>query len=69
MTSSSEPTSMQEFIQRMLSPERAETLDTFVILSFCPVNVHDTGVEIGGGPGYFTEGIGDASNRPLLGEH
>ena len=54
MTSSSEPTSMQEFIQRLLSPERAETLDTFVILSFCPINVHDTVAEIGCGPGYFT---------------
>ena len=46
--------SSQEFIQRLLSPERAEMLDPFIILSFCPVNVHDKVADIGCGPGYFT---------------
>ena len=44
----------QEFIQQLLSPERAQKSDPFVVLSFCPVNVHDTVVDIGCGPGYFT---------------
>ena len=46
--------SNQEFIRQLLDPQRAETLDPFVILSFCPLNVHDTVAEIGCGPGYFT---------------
>ena len=44
----------QDRIRRYLSPERAEKLDPFVVLSFCPVNVHDTVADIGCGPGYFT---------------
>ena len=54
MTSTPEPMTNQEFIRRLLSPERAQTLDPLVILSFCPLNVHDTVAEIGCGPGYFT---------------
>lgn len=54
MTSSSEPTEIQEFIRLLLSPKRLETSDPFVILSFCPLNVHDTVADIGCGPGYFT---------------
>jgi ubiquinone/menaquinone biosynthesis C-methylase UbiE len=45
---------VQDRIKRYLSPERAQKLDPFVILSFCPVNVHDTVADIGCGPGFFT---------------
>jgi len=48
------PADNQEFIQRLLSPARAEALDTLTIFSFCPINVHDTVAEIGCGPGFFT---------------
>lgn len=44
----------QEFIQRLLRPERAEMLDPFVILSFCPIGLNDSVADIGCGPGYFT---------------
>jgi SAM-dependent methyltransferase len=44
----------QEFIQRLLSPERQERLDPLVILSLCQVDRHDTVADIGCGPGYFT---------------
>ena len=43
-----------EFIQRLLRPERAEMLDPFVILSFCPISLNDSVADIGCGPGYFT---------------
>ena len=46
--------SSQEFIQRLLSPERLESLDPFIILSFCPINLHDRVADIGCGPGFFT---------------
>ncbi len=54
MTSSSESTDNQEFIRQLLSPERAETSDPIVILSFSPINAYDTVADIGCGPGYFT---------------
>jgi SAM-dependent methyltransferase len=54
VTSSSGQSDNQGFIQRLLSPERAATLDTLTIFSFCPINVHDTVAEIGCGPGFFT---------------
>ena len=41
-------------VERMLRPERAETLDPFRVMSHCPVNPRDTVVDIGCGPGYFT---------------
>ena len=44
----------QEFIKRLLNPERAETLDSLRILSLCPINVHDTVADIVCGPGSFT---------------
>ena len=37
-----------------MSPERADRLDPFLILSFCPINVHDRVADIGCGPGFFT---------------
>ncbi|MCI0799518.1 MAG: class I SAM-dependent methyltransferase [Chloroflexi bacterium] len=54
MTSNRGPLDKQEFIGRLLSPERAETLDPLVIMSFCPINIHDTVADIGCGPGFFT---------------
>ena len=50
----SEPMSNQEFIQRLLSPERSQAVDTFLVLSFSEINVHDTVADIGCGPGFFT---------------
>lgn len=41
-------------IERLLRPERVETLDPFRVLSHCPVNPGDTVADIGCGPGYFT---------------
>ena len=54
MTSSSEPSPQEQRIRRLLSPERAETLDPLRVLSLCPINVYDTVADIGCGPGYFT---------------
>ena len=54
MTSNQGPLDKQEFIGRLLSPDRAETLDHFIIMSFCPINIHDTVADIGCGPGFFT---------------
>ena len=45
---------MQSSVERMLRPERMETLDPFRVLSHCPVNPRDTVADIGCGPGYFT---------------
>ena len=50
----SEPMSSQEFIQRLLSPERYQNLDTFLVLSFSEINLQDTVADIGCGPGFFT---------------
>ncbi len=54
MTSNQGPMDNQEFIKRLLSPERAETQDPLVIFRFCPINIHYTVADIGCGPGYFT---------------
>ena len=45
---------MSSSVERMLRPERMETLDPFRVLSHCPVNPRDTVADIGCGPGYFT---------------
>ena len=45
---------MHNSVERMLRPERAETLDPFRVLSHCPANSRDTVADIGCGPGYFT---------------
>ena len=45
---------MPSSIERMLRPDRIETLDPFRILSHCPVNPRDTIADLGCGPGYFT---------------
>ncbi len=54
MTSEPEEMSTEEFIQRLLAPERAQRHDTFLILSMSGVNLQDTVADIGCGPGYFT---------------
>ena len=46
--------STEDSIRQLLSPERIESADPFVVLSFCPINVHDTVADIGSGPGFFT---------------
>ena len=45
---------MPSSVERMLRPDRVETLDPFRILSHCPVNPRDTIADLGCGPGYFT---------------
>lgn len=54
MTSSSDEITTQEFIQRLLAPERAERVDTFAVLTYSEINDRDTVADIGCGPGYFT---------------
>ena len=45
---------MPSSIERLLRPERLETLDPFRVLSHCPLTPRDTVADIGCGPGYFT---------------
>ena len=54
MTSEADSMSSQEMIQRLMAPSRARTVDTYVILSLCGINLHDTVADIGCGPGFFT---------------
>ncbi len=54
MTSSSNEMTTQEFIQRLLAPERAQRVDTFAVFAFSEINDRDTVADIGCGPGYFT---------------
>ena len=58
MTSEPEPSPSQEFIRRLMSPERSQILDTFMILSFSGINLHDTVADIGCGPGFFAVPLG-----------
>jgi ubiquinone/menaquinone biosynthesis C-methylase UbiE len=58
MTSKPESTSTQEFIRQLMSSERSQKLDTFLILSFSGINLHDTVGDIGCGPGFFTVPLG-----------
>ena len=50
----SEPISTSELIQRLLSRERSESLDSFMVLSHSDINLRDTVADIGCGPGFFT---------------
>ena len=54
MSANSDNGPMHSSIERLLRPERLETLDPFTVLSLCPVNPRDTVADIGCGPGYFT---------------
>ena len=49
-----EPESTQDFIKRLLSREREEQLDPFLITSFMPIEPYDHVADIGCGPGYFS---------------
>ncbi len=60
MTSDSQPRTSQEFIQRLLSPQRDGTLDMLSILSFSEITHRDRVGEIGCGPGYFTPRLAKA---------
>ena len=54
MSTDSDHPETQHSIERMLRPERVETLDPFRVLSHCPIAPTDTVADIGCGPGYFT---------------
>lgn len=54
MTSDSYGMSAQDLIQRLLDPDRAKRLDTFLILTLSDINLHSTVADIGCGPGFFT---------------
>ena len=54
MSSDSGHPDMPNSVERMLRPERMETLDPFRVLSHCPVTPRDAIADIGCGPGYFT---------------
>lgn len=54
MTSNPGDMNPQDFIRRLLSPERIENLDPFSILTRLPIGPRDTVADIGCGPGYFT---------------
>ena len=60
MTSESRPMTTQEFIQRLLSPQRDGSLDMLSILSFSEISRRDLVAEIGCGPGYFTPRLAKA---------
>ena len=53
MTADPNEITTQEIIQRLMAPERVQSLDPFLILSFSGINLHDTVADIGCGPGYF----------------
>ena len=48
------PLTTQEMIRELLSPEREQEMDPFVILTFMPIEPYDTVADIGCGPGYFS---------------
>ena len=54
MATESDHPDMPTSIERMLRPERMETLDPFRVLSHCPVNQRDIVADLGCGPGFFT---------------
>lgn len=54
MTSSPDEMTTQEFIQRLLAPDRGERVDSFTIFTFSDINDRDAVADIGCGPGFFT---------------
>lgn len=44
----------EDFVTRLLSPDRAAKLDPSAILNLCPISSSDKVADIGCGPGYFT---------------
>jgi len=49
-----QPPTSQEYIEQLFSPEREEELDTFMAMSFMPIDPYDRVADIGCGPGYFS---------------
>jgi ubiquinone/menaquinone biosynthesis C-methylase UbiE len=49
-----ETPSTQDFVRRLLSRDREETLDPFTVLAFTPMEAYDQVADIGCGPGYFS---------------
>ena len=64
--SSSNEMTNQEFIQRLLSPDRAQRTDMFTILAFSDLNNQDSVGEIGCGPGFFTIPLAKALSNGTL---
>ena len=48
------PEETRELIQRLLSAERAQELDTFAIMTFFPLEPDQHVADIGAGPGFFS---------------
>ena len=64
--SSPTETTMQDFIQRLLSPERVRDTDVFTIMAFSDLNDRDSVGEIGCGPGFFTVPLAKALSNGRL---
>lgn len=54
MTVKRTPEETRELIQRLLSAERAQELDTFAIMTFFPLEPDQHVADIGAGPGFFS---------------
>ena len=54
MTMEQEQMSTQEFIAALLSPQREEELDPFMVMTYMPITPNDHVADIGCGPGYFS---------------
>ena len=48
------PLTMQELIDRLLSPERERELDPFMVITFMPMDPYERVADIGCGPGFFS---------------
>jgi ubiquinone/menaquinone biosynthesis C-methylase UbiE len=48
------PPTTQELVRALLSPEREQELDPFVVTTFMPMEPYDHVADIGCGPGYFS---------------
>ena len=49
-----QPPTTQEYIDQLLHPARQEELDTFLVMSFMPIDPYERVADIGCGPGYFS---------------
>jgi SAM-dependent methyltransferase len=54
MTAEPNDMTTQEFIQRLLDPNRPQRLDPFEVMAFMEIGDWDQVADIGCGPGYFT---------------